>query len=103
MLRDRRIKRPAFRYALFAQTDGEEASKTWYLDTFSGDLWLTAFIFVLCITCSVMGTYYVRKLICADYMEFHDELSSPLFSLLYVLSGISGQGRAHGWFEKFPT
>ncbi|XP_025152593.1 uncharacterized protein LOC109503796 [Harpegnathos saltator] len=84
-------------YALFVQSEDKKASGTWYFDTFSGDLWLTTFIFTLCIACSIMGTYYVKKLICVNYTEFHDELSWPLFSLLYVLGGISGQG-----FQKIP-
>lgn len=84
---------PTFRYALFVQSEGERASRTWYLDIFCRDLWLTAFIFILCIACSIMGTYYVKKLICPNYTEFHDELSSPLFNLFYVLGGISGQGK----------
>ncbi|XP_014472432.1 PREDICTED: uncharacterized protein LOC106743273 isoform X2 [Dinoponera quadriceps] len=84
-------------YSLFVQSEGEKVSTTWYLDTFNGRLWLMAFIFILCIACSIMGTYYVQKLISPNYMEFHDELSSPLFSLFYVWSGISGQG-----FQKIP-
>ncbi|XP_032662786.1 uncharacterized protein LOC116840316 isoform X2 [Odontomachus brunneus] len=84
-------------YALFVHWEGEKVSTTWYLDTFSSDLWLTAFIFILCIACSIMGMYRIKKLIHTNYMEFHDELSSPLFCLLYVLGGISGQG-----FQKVP-
>ncbi|KAG7209983.1 hypothetical protein KM043_011569 [Ampulex compressa] len=85
-------------YALFVQSEGTRVSKWWYASIFSRGLWLTSFIFLVCITATIMGIYYIKRIVCANYVECDNELSSPSFDLLFVLGGISGQG-----FQKIPV
>ncbi|KAL6422562.1 hypothetical protein ACFW04_010660 [Cataglyphis niger] len=84
-------------YALFVQSKGAIITRWWYINIFSHDLWLASLISVICITFIIMGMYNLKKLICVNYKECNDELSSLSFSFLYVLGGMTGQG-----FEKIP-
>ncbi|XP_028049514.1 uncharacterized protein LOC105835450 [Monomorium pharaonis] len=81
-------------YALFVQSDGAIDTKWWYVNIFSRGLWLAFFASIICIACSIVGIYRIKKFVYADYGECDDELSSLSFNLLYVLGG---QG-----FQKVP-
>ncbi|KAK2588945.1 hypothetical protein KPH14_001800 [Odynerus spinipes] len=79
-------------YALFVQSEGTRVSTWWYASIFSPGLWITAGLFIISIVFIIMGIYSLRKIVCTNYVECDDELSSLSFVLLFVLGGISGQG-----------
>nr|KAF7416504.1 hypothetical protein H0235_011035 [Vespula pensylvanica] len=79
-------------YALFVQSEGTRVSTWWYASIFSRNLWRVTGLFIVFIVFIIMGINALRKTICEFDVECDDELSSPSFVFLYVLSGISGQG-----------
>ncbi|XP_025986520.1 uncharacterized protein LOC105205239 isoform X2 [Solenopsis invicta] len=81
-------------YSLFVQSDGAIDMKWWYVNIFSRSLWLVFFTSIVCIACSIVGIYRIKKFVHVNYAECDDELSSLSFNLLYVLGG---QG-----FQKVP-
>ncbi|XP_070529585.1 uncharacterized protein [Cardiocondyla obscurior] len=82
------------RYALFVQSEGMIDIKWYYVNTFSHGLWLALFASIICIACSVVTVYRIKKFIHVNYEECDDELSSLSFNLLHVL-GFQG-------FQKIP-
>ncbi|KYM94860.1 hypothetical protein ALC62_14455, partial [Cyphomyrmex costatus] len=54
-------------------------TKWCYINIFNRILWLVCFISIIC------TAYSIKKLVCVDYEECNDELSSLSFNLLYVL------------------
>ncbi|KAL2713566.1 glutamate receptor U1-like, partial [Vespula squamosa] len=85
-------------YALFVQSEGTRVSTWWYASIFSRNLWRVTGLFILCIVFIIMGINALRKTVCKFDIECDNELSSPSFVFLYVLSGISGQG-----CQKIPS
>ncbi|KAL0099167.1 hypothetical protein PUN28_020027 [Cardiocondyla obscurior] len=81
-------------YALFVQSEGMIDIKWYYVNTFSHGLWLALFASIICIACSVVTVYRIKKFIHVNYEECDDELSSLSFNLLHVL-GFQG-------FQKIP-
>lgn len=88
------------RYSLFIQPDGAIITTWWYINIFSRGVWTAFFVSVVCVACSIMMVQHVKKFVYADRKDHDDEFSSPLFNVLYVLGGTTGQGN---WRVKPKT
>ncbi|XP_011301624.1 uncharacterized protein [Fopius arisanus] len=85
-------------YALFALSEGTRVSLWWYAKIFSRGLWAMTSLFLIGITCMLVGMYRIKKATCHDYIECNDELDAVSLDLLCVLGGITGQG-----FQMMPS
>ncbi|KYN10106.1 hypothetical protein ALC57_17796 [Trachymyrmex cornetzi] len=76
-----------FKHTVFVQSESVIDAKWCYINSYRTNIaygW-HSFICIICTACSIVGIYRLKKLVCADYEESDDELSSLSFNLLYVL------------------